>query len=53
MTLLESVKLIQILEAMGIKEATADFILGLEGQISAEETAKIVLEALDKNRQGV
>ncbi|MBR1628724.1 MAG: hypothetical protein IJ679_05590 [Lachnospiraceae bacterium] len=53
MTGVEKANLVLILESMGIKEATVDFILGLAGKISTEETANRVLEALDKNRQGV
>lgn len=46
MTMQENGNLVDILDAMGLKAQVGDLILGIEGRITPEETAKRLLEAL-------
>ncbi len=48
MTPLESANLVEIMDAMGIKDKVGDFILGLGGAITPKEAAGRLLEALER-----
>lgn len=49
MTMQENSNLVKILEAMGLKAYIGDFILGIEGTISPDESARRLLEAIKEN----
>lgn len=40
MTMQENANLVELLEAIGLKDHIGDFILGVEGRISVEEAAR-------------
>ncbi len=51
MTMEENSNLVKILEAMGLKEYVGDFILGIEGTISPEESARRLMEAIKEKEK--
>ena len=48
MTQQEMINLVKILYAMGLKDHVGDFILGVEGEISANETARRCLSGQEE-----
>ena len=45
MTMQENANLVELLEAIGLKDHLGDFILGVEGRISIEEAARRINES--------